>query len=50
MLARSAYSDADIVLLDDLLSAVDACVGKSILENCLLSGSLADCIYRPDTL
>ncbi|PPQ81812.1 hypothetical protein CVT25_013648 [Psilocybe cyanescens] len=41
-LARAAYSDSDIVLLDDPLSAVDAYVGKSILENCLLSGPLAD--------
>lgn len=28
--------------MDDSLSAVDAFVGKSILENCLLSGPLAD--------
>ncbi|KAH9476201.1 ABC-type transporter cicA [Psilocybe cubensis] len=41
-LARAAYSDSDIVLLDDPLSAVDAYVGKSILENCLLSGPLSD--------
>ncbi|KAJ3506143.1 hypothetical protein NLJ89_g7032 [Agrocybe chaxingu] len=41
-LARAAYSGSDIVLLDDPLSAVDAYVGKSILENCLLSGPLAD--------
>ncbi|TDL20293.1 multidrug resistance-associated ABC transporter [Rickenella mellea] len=40
-LARAAYADADIVLLDDPLSAVDAHVGKAILENCLLSGPLA---------
>ena len=40
-LARAAYSDSDIVLLDDPLSAVDSQVGKSILENCLLSGPLA---------
>ena len=40
-LARAAYSDSDIVLLDDPLSAVDSHVGKSILENCLLSGPLA---------
>ena len=40
-LARAAYSGADIVLMDDSLSAVDAFVGKSILENCLLSGPLA---------
>ncbi|THG96760.1 hypothetical protein EW026_g5132 [Hermanssonia centrifuga] len=41
-LARAAYSGADIVLMDDSLSAVDAYVGKSILENCLLNGPLAD--------
>ncbi|CAL1711021.1 unnamed protein product [Somion occarium] len=41
-LARAAYSDADIVLMDDSLSAVDAYVGKQILENCLLNGPLAD--------
>ncbi|KAK7691491.1 hypothetical protein QCA50_004890 [Cerrena zonata] len=40
-LARAAYSDADIVLMDDSLSAVDAYVGKQILENCLLNGPLA---------
>ncbi|KAL0958947.1 hypothetical protein HGRIS_014261 [Hohenbuehelia grisea] len=40
-LARAAYSDTDIVLLDDPLSAVDAYVGKKILEKCLLSGPLA---------
>ena len=41
-MARAAYSGADIVLMDDSLSAVDAYVGKSILENCLLTGPLAD--------
>ncbi|KAL0958936.1 hypothetical protein HGRIS_014252 [Hohenbuehelia grisea] len=41
-LARAAYSDSDIVLLDDPLSAVDAYVGKAILENCFLHGPLAD--------
>lgn len=40
-LARAAYYNADIVLLDDSLSAVDAYVGKAILENCLLKGPLA---------
>ena len=41
-LARAAYSDADVALLDDPLSAVDAHVGKAIVENCLLSGPLSD--------
>ncbi|KZO98300.1 multidrug resistance-associated ABC transporter [Calocera viscosa TUFC12733] len=41
-LARATYSDADIVLLDDPLSAVDAHVANHILENCLLRGPLAD--------
>ncbi|PFH48819.1 hypothetical protein AMATHDRAFT_64587 [Amanita thiersii Skay4041] len=41
-LARAAYSASDIVLLDDPLSAVDAYVGKSILENCLLNGPLVN--------
>ena len=40
-LARAVYSQAEIVLLDDPLSAVDAYVGRSIMENCLLSGPLA---------
>ncbi|KAJ7284355.1 multidrug resistance-associated ABC transporter [Mycena rebaudengoi] len=41
-LARAAYSPSDVVLLDDPLSAVDSFVGKAILENCLLSGPLAN--------
>ncbi|KAF8217563.1 multidrug resistance-associated ABC transporter [Mycena galopus ATCC 62051] len=40
-LARAAYSSADIVLLDDPLSSVDAHVGKAIVENCLVNGPLA---------
>ncbi|KAH6879589.1 cadmium ion transporter [Coprinopsis sp. MPI-PUGE-AT-0042] len=40
-LARVAYSNCEIVLLDDPLSAVDAYVGKAILDDCLLSGPLA---------
>ncbi|KAK0186449.1 multidrug resistance-associated ABC transporter [Armillaria mellea] len=40
-LARVAYSPSDVVLLDDPLSAVDAYVGKAILDNCLLKGPLA---------
>ncbi|KAF8192931.1 multidrug resistance-associated ABC transporter [Pholiota molesta] len=39
--ARAAYSLSEIVLLDDPLSAVDAHVGKHVLENCLLHGPLA---------
>ncbi|KLO13407.1 multidrug resistance-associated ABC transporter [Schizopora paradoxa] len=41
-LARSVYSDADVVLLDDPLSAVDAHVGKALLEQCFMNdGPLA---------
>jgi ABC-type transport system involved in cytochrome bd biosynthesis fused ATPase/permease subunit len=40
-LARAVYSQADVVLLDDPLSAVDAYVGKRIVEDCFLSGPLA---------
>ncbi|XP_031568580.1 multidrug resistance-associated protein 4-like [Actinia tenebrosa] len=42
-LARAMYSEAEIVLLDDPLSAVDAKVGQQIFEKCVceeLSGSL----------
>lgn len=41
-LARAAYSEADIVLLDDPISAVDAYVGRAILDECLLTGPLAN--------
>lgn len=34
-IARAAYNDADIVLLDDPLSAVDAHVGRVLLEQCI---------------
>ena len=34
-LARAAYAEADIYLLDDPLSAVDAKVGKHLLEECI---------------
>ena len=39
-LARAVYSNADIYLLDDPLSAVDAKVGKHIFEQCL-NGALS---------
>ncbi|CCH45644.1 putative membrane protein [Wickerhamomyces ciferrii] len=35
-LARAVYANKDIYLLDDVLSAVDANVGKHIVEKCLL--------------
>jgi ABC-type bacteriocin/lantibiotic exporter with double-glycine peptidase domain len=41
-IARAAYEDSAVVLLDDPLSAVDAHVGHHLLENCLLSGPLAN--------
>nr|CAG8556518.1 4134_t:CDS:10 [Entrophospora candida] len=34
-IARAVYFDADIILLDDPLSAVDAHVGKSLFANCI---------------
>ncbi|KAF5283710.1 hypothetical protein FQR65_LT13745 [Abscondita terminalis] len=34
-LARAAYKDADIYLLDDPLSAVDTHVGKELFEKCI---------------
>jgi ABC-type bacteriocin/lantibiotic exporter with double-glycine peptidase domain len=40
-LARAAYSCADVILLDDTLSAVDAHVGRAILDECLLNGPLS---------
>ena len=36
-LARALYSDADIYLLDDPLSAVDCKVGKKVFEKCVQS-------------
>lgn len=35
-LARAVYADADIYLLDDPLSAVDAQVGRHIVEKCVM--------------
>ncbi|XP_068699718.1 ATP-binding cassette sub-family C member 4-like isoform X2 [Montipora foliosa] len=35
-LARAVYSDADIYLLDDPLSAVDTKVGRRLFESCIL--------------
>eukprot|EP01125_Pyxidicula_operculata_P020715 TRINITY_DN7733_c0_g1_i1.p1 TRINITY_DN7733_c0_g1~~TRINITY_DN7733_c0_g1_i1.p1 ORF type:complete len:1515 (-),score=405.79 TRINITY_DN7733_c0_g1_i1:221-4765(-) len=40
-LARAVYSDADIYLLDDPLSAVDAHVGKSLFVDCI-KGALSN--------
>ncbi|AOA64756.1 ATP-binding cassette (ABC) transporter [Komagataella phaffii CBS 7435] len=35
-LARAVYNDRDILLMDDVLSAVDARVGKHIMDNCIM--------------
>ena len=34
-IARTVYSDADVILLDDPLSAVDVHVGKHLMERCI---------------
>ena len=34
-LARACYAHADVVLLDDPLSAVDAHVGRHLLDSCI---------------
>ena len=39
--ARAAYAESDIVLLDDPLSALDANVGHHLLHHCILDGPLA---------
>lgn len=39
-LARALFADADIYLLDDPISAVDARVGRKIFENCIKPLSL----------
>lgn len=35
-LARAVYANKDVILLDDVLSAVDARVGKHIIDHCFL--------------
>lgn len=40
-LARGVYANADTILLDDVLSAVDSKVGKHIMDECIL-GVLKD--------
>ena len=43
-LARAVYADADIVLLDDPLSAVDARVGRHIFDKCIRGLLLHKCV------
>ena len=43
-LARAVYADADIVLLDDPLSAVDARVGRHIFDKCIRGILLKKCV------
>ncbi|GME72492.1 unnamed protein product [Ambrosiozyma monospora] len=35
-LARAVYAGKDIILMDDVLSAVDAKVGKHIIDSCIM--------------
>lgn len=37
-LARAMYADADVALLDDVLSAVDAHTGRHLWEQCIVNG------------
>ena len=39
-LARARYSDNDIYILDDPISALDAHVGKNIMNNCIMGYEL----------
>ena len=39
-LARAVYSDGDVFLLDDILSAVDAHVGDHLTQECLVKARL----------
>lgn len=34
-IARAVYADADVVLMDDPLSAVDSHVGRALFEKCI---------------
>ena len=39
-LARAVYRQADVYLLDDPLSAVDAAVSRHLFEKCILNSKL----------